>query len=200
MSLQEEVVIWDAFRTGSEDAFRQLYDRHYKGLVNYGHRFTPDQPLVESAIQDLFVNLWQKRHEFQSVTSVKNYLYISFRRVLMRILAKENVFVSLSENEENYPFDFSFSPESNLISKERMAELQKKLTIALSNMTAYQREVIYLKYYENLSYDEIAAILGITTKGTYKLVYRAIDALKEQLGNFTLLVLYFVLMNGSRNP
>ncbi|BAV05385.1 RNA polymerase sigma factor, sigma-70 family [Filimonas lacunae] len=189
----EEILLWNAYREGDADAFRQLYDIYYPGLINYGHRFTGDAQYVEHAVQDLFVKLWQNRDRIDAAISVKNYLYVSFRRVLLRQLQSAKVFVPLKDGEDDYHFSFTLSPESDLISKERMLQLQQQLHKALQNMNARQREVIYLKYYENLSYDEIADIMGITVKGTYKLMYRAIDTLKEQMGNFMLLVLYLLV-------
>lgn len=200
MTEKRETVIWDAFKEGSETAFRQLYDHYYTALVNYGYKFTQDQDLVESAIQDLFLLLWKKRDTIQPVISIKNYLFVSFRRSLARSLSRAKIHIPLTDTDAEYHFEFAFDPESDLISRERLLELQQKLRSALDKMNARQREVIYLKYYENLSYDEIAVIMGISVKGTYKLVYRAIDTLKDHLGNFMLLALYAIISSGYRQP
>jgi RNA polymerase sigma factor (sigma-70 family) len=51
----------------------------------------------------------------------------------------------------------------------------------MDQLTPRQREVIYLRFFEELSYEEIAGMLDISVKGAYKLSYRALDALKELL-------------------
>jgi RNA polymerase sigma factor (sigma-70 family) len=66
-----------------------------------------------------------------------------------------------------------------MISAERLYEQQINLKSALETLTARQKEAIYFKYYENLSYRQIAAVLNITTKATYKLVSRAISELRS---------------------
>jgi RNA polymerase sigma factor (sigma-70 family) len=198
MSVNDEAVIWAAYIDGDEQSFRQLYNLYYKGLMNYGHRFTIDDELIESAIQDLFVRLWQKRAGMKPVSNVKNYLYVSFRHTLVRALSKAEVFQSISPNEEDYTFNIVFDPETILINRERMVHLQERLSTALGKMNPRQREVIYLKYYENLTYEEIATIMGISVKGTYKLMYRAIDTLREHLGQFLFTVLYLIVTSMSR--
>ncbi len=63
----------------------------------------------------------------------------------------------------------------------------------MDTLTHLQREAIFLKFSEALSYEEIAEILQINTGGTYQLVYRALERLREQFGDFSLLVLLYLL-------
>ena len=49
----------------------------------------------------------------------------------------------------------------------------------IKKLTPRQREAIFFKFYENMSYEEISNILGITTKATYKLIARAITELRS---------------------
>lgn len=60
-------------------------------------------------------------------------------------------------------------------------------------MTTRQREVIHLRFFEELPYDEIAEIMGLSTKDTYKLYYRALESLRKHFGTFGLLVLLHIL-------
>ncbi|MNR65987.1 RNA polymerase sigma factor [compost metagenome] len=60
-------------------------------------------------------------------------------------------------------------------------------------MTARQREIIHLRFFEELPYTDIAEIMGLSTKDTYKLYYRALDSLKKHFGRFGLLVLLYLL-------
>ncbi|MNY66103.1 RNA polymerase sigma factor [compost metagenome] len=72
-----------------------------------------------------------------------------------------------------------------------MTGLRKKIGQALQKLTDRQREVIYLRYYEEFSYPEIAEIMGLTLKGTYKLMGRAIETLRSQesIGNIILFLI-----------
>jgi RNA polymerase sigma factor (sigma-70 family) len=179
--------IWSSYREGDELAFRQLYDIYNAGLMKYGFRFTRDQHVIEESIQDLFIKLWQNRKNIGPTPSVKFYLYKSFRRVLARKLEYLPDTVSYAEQDDRLQFRFEIGQDEVLMQKERLQELKRKLEAAMSGMTDRQREAIYLKFYEDLSYEEISEMMSITSKATYKLVYRALDHLRE---NFVLLAFF----------
>lgn len=179
--------IWSSYREGNELAFRQLYDMYNTGLMKYGFRFTRDQHVIEESIQDLFIKLWQNRKNVGPTPSVKFYLYKSFRRVLARKLEYLPDTVSYTGQDDKLQFRFEIGQDEVLMQKERLQELKRKLEAAMTGMTDRQREAIYLKFYEDLSYEEISEMMSITSKATYKLVYRALDHLRE---NFMLLAFF----------
>ena len=61
-------------------------------------------------------------------------------------------------------------------------EIAEQIENMLCSLTGRQREAIYLRYMQELEYDEIAVLLNLTTKGTRKLIYRAIERMREQYG------------------
>jgi RNA polymerase sigma factor (sigma-70 family) len=61
------------------------------------------------------------------------------------------------------------------------ASLRQRLELALRGLTGRQREAIYLRFYEGLSYQEVADLLGISVKATYKMMARALLHLKENM-------------------
>ena len=184
--------IWLSYREGDELAFRQLYDMHNSGLIQYGFRFTRDQHVIEESVQDLFIKLWQNRKNIGPTPSVKFYLYKSFRRILARKLEYLPDTTSYTEEDNKLQFRFEIGQDEVLMQKEHLQELKQKLELAMSGMTDRQREAIYLKFYEDLSHEEIGEMMSITSKATYKLIYRALDHLRE---NFVLLAFLLKLMS-----
>ena len=180
--------IWSSYRNGNEASFRALYDHYYAGLLGYGCRFTKDHQAIEESIQDLFLKLWRNRASIGPAPSVKFYLYKSFRRVLARKLRNLPETVAMPEQEDPLHFNFEIGQDEVLMQKEHIAELKRQLQAAMATMTDRQREVIYLKYYEDLSYEEISDVLSITPKATYKLVYRALDHLRDHMALLTFLL------------
>lgn len=164
---------------GDVDAYSHIYRVYYGRLYVYGCRFTADACLVEDCIQEIFTQFWGGRSKFASVNSFQSYLFVSFRHNLLRsinLLHKSGT-KSLSEIENG--FELELSADQVLINSEKMYEQKILLNEAVANLTERQKEVIFLKFYENLSYQEIAAILGISVKATYKLFARAISELRE---------------------
>lgn len=191
--MTSEQEVWDEFRSGDEEAFRLIFDTYYHPLFNYGHKFCPDDHIIEDVIQDLFVKLWVDRKGINATGSVKNYLYKAFRRRLFRKLEYAPKIMAFPEVEQDYPFQIELGHDQQIISAERMKSIQTHLAEALENMTARQREVIHLRYFEELDFDEIADIMQLSQKATYKLLYRAIDALKKNLPRFDYLLLIYLL-------
>lgn len=169
---------WDAFRYGDENAFKLLFDQYYDHLFNYGHKFSSDDFIIEEALQDLFVKLWKNKENIGEAGSVKNYLYKAFRRVLLRKLDYAPRLQLFALADENVPFTIELGHDESVIHNEKMQEIKKNLEQALQKLSPRQREIIHLRYYEELEYEEIAGIMQLSVSSTYKLLYRAIDSLK----------------------
>ena len=170
---------WQAFTHGDREAFGVLYQIYFKKLYNYGNKFSRDTKLVEDAIQDLFIKLWTNKANLNEPVSIKNYLFKALRSTIFRKLAQNAKFTDDDDLAENYNFDISLSAEMLLIASESEQIQTKNLQNSLENLTQRQKEAIFLRFNENLGYDEIATLMDISVKATYKLVYRALEVLRE---------------------
>lgn len=179
MSL-DQTDLWDLFIEGDQESFRELYDHHYDLLINYGYRFSSNLPLLEDAVQALFIKLWQKRSSINKPASVTHYLLKAFRNTLINSLQSETNLQKKIESFEALPFELTASQEDHLIEEEDVLIQKKVVEEKLSLLTNRQREGIYLRFFSELSYEEIAEILEIEVGGAYKLIYRAIDRLKNK--------------------
>lgn len=192
--MDSDLQIWQLFQVGHEASFKVLFERYNQPLYNYGFKFTQDNAVIEDSIQELFVKLWSNKENLNTEVSVKNYLYKSFRRILIKNI-EQNIKRAHVTNSaiEHLPFTIELPHDVSMIRKERVLEIKDKLDQALSNMTDRQREIIHLRFFEELTYAEIASIMGLSTKDTYKLYYRALDNLKKHFGKFGVLVLLHLL-------
>lgn len=186
-SVPTDEVLWKATLSGEEKPFEILFNRYYDLLVNYGSRFTNDVDLIREAVQSLFIKIWNNRSSLRETPSVKYYLIKSFRRVLIRLLQHNTIGINFTEDTV---FGIQIPHEQKIINREISAEQRERIERLLSLLTNRQREAIYLRFYENLSYEEIAEILGMQVGGTYKLIYRALDRLREGHGISLLLLLF----------
>lgn len=189
----EDEVIWLKVQRGNQAAFEVLYNRFFKSLYNYGRKVCSNKTIVEDAIHDLFLDLWRYRANLSSTTSIRFYLYRALRR---RIVKNEN------KDIESSLFDFQLddllqlktrSHEDNLIETDRTNEQSTKLKKHLNNLSPRQYESLILRFYDELSYDEIGALLEVNEQSARNLVQRGL----EQLRNFsknTTLVLFFLML------
>ena len=179
-TISESYNLWQSFKEGSREAFQQIYDENFESLFEYGLRLTKDKELIKDAVHDLFVKIYNNRINLGDVNNIRAYLFISLRSNFLNKITRQNKIVSTEYNEQ-FPFDLNFSVENEFIKKDADANKVKSVVEGLNQLSPRQKEIIYLHYYQELSYDEIAEVLGITVKASYKLNARALEALKNVL-------------------
>jgi len=174
-------VVWNALREGNRTALDYIFEKHVKLLYAYGGKITKDQGVVEDAIQDLFVELWQ-RHAVLSVTdNIKFYLLKSLRRRITRRIAVDQRKLGDHVLQEDYFREVESSMESTIIQQQTTIAQQEQLTRGIAELSDRQREAIYLKFYEKMSYEQLAEVLDISLTSTYKLIGKAVDALRKSV-------------------
>ena len=179
-AISESYNLWQSFKEGSREAFQQIYDENFESLFEYGLRLTKDKELIKDAVHDLFVKIYNNKINLGDVNNIRAYLFISLRSNFLNKITRQNKIVSTEYNEQ-FPFDLNFSVENEFIKKDADANKVKSVVEGLNQLSPRQKEIIYLHYYQELSYDEIADVLGITVKASYKLNARALEALKNVL-------------------
>ncbi|WP_293788408.1 sigma-70 family RNA polymerase sigma factor [uncultured Pedobacter sp.] len=173
-----DTVLWSRLLNGEKDALDQIYKAHFQALYQYGMRMLHQEDEVKDCLHNLFVKLWENRKKLNPTTQIRYYLLAALRNTIVNHRTKESKYEKVEANDE-YLFDLNFTLESAYIRKEEIHEKTAKLAAAMNQLTPRQKEIIYLKYFEELDYSQIAEIMGLTTKGTYKLSARALDALRE---------------------
>jgi RNA polymerase sigma factor (sigma-70 family) len=182
-----DIELWKAVTDGNRDAFSTLFRRFYPLLFQYGSKITPDKELLEDAIQELFLELWQKPTA-QSLHSVKAYLLQALKFKLYKSFRKTAVF-SAGASEEDYGFELP--KEAMLISDEEDGERIQKLLAALTKLTPRQKEVIYLKIYKGLSYEEVSEVMQLNYQVVRNLLYTALKAFKKLCTLLAICLIFF---------
>ncbi|MEP6595733.1 MAG: sigma-70 family RNA polymerase sigma factor [Ginsengibacter sp.] len=171
--------IWEACKKGDKFSYAIIYRVYFPKLYNYGKKFTDNVEQIEDCIQDIFTNFWFNRQKLLHVKEIQTYLFISFRNNLLKILSRTKNHSSIDTSSEMYGFKTDLSIDHIMISTEEMYEQRINFENVIKKLTPRQREAIFFKFYENMSYENISIILGITTKGAYKLIARAITELRS---------------------
>lgn len=174
-----DMVLWQSFRSGDRQAFERLLEIHYAGLLNYGLRISKDGEFVKDCLHDLFVDLWNRRGKLQDVTALKPYLLVAFRRRLVKESSKNQWFRNAGEVTDDYDFEVQFTIETYLINNEVRHESLVRLKSNLEKLTKRQREVIYLRFYQEMEYDDIAQSLEITYHSVVNLMYEGLKLLRK---------------------
>jgi RNA polymerase sigma factor (sigma-70 family) len=184
----QDILLWESFRKGDKEAFAALFRQHYETLFRFGGKFTTDTDLLEDSIQELFIELWQAKSE-APVLSVKAYLLKSLKYKLLKVFRQKGKTLPLSDNGET---EFEWSHENFLINEQENAEKKRRVLDALGRLSNRQKEIIYLKYYQNLSYEEVSEIMNINYQVARNLLYQAIKSLRSLLAGTMELFLFFL--------
>lgn len=177
---KDDYLVWEAFKSGDQKAYATIYHQNAEALYKYGMHLYNSQYQVEDVIHDLFVYIWCHRKNLGEVKSIRLYLKSSFKRLLLRKIKKEKLFQNEEFIEQN-AFKFALLAEDINTESENADMLQKKINKILESLSNRQREIIYLRFYRNMSYDEIAQHLNINLSYTYNVVSKAYTALKKLL-------------------
>lgn len=185
---RSDTEVWNLFRSGSEAAFEFIYQQYFDKLYNYGCQFTQDHALVEDVLQELFMELRRRCSHLSETDNILPYLYSAFRRKLIRARNKQSRFKSMDQQQS---FSIvSATAEEAIIDRETEAEARMKLKKGITGLSERHREIIFLFYYENLSYEEIQQIQGFDNiKSARNLLYKALQSLRKKLSSLPILLL-----------
>lgn len=180
--------LWDAFRQGDEQAFTAIFLADYDALYGYGMKLLGDEELVRDSIQEVFQKLWERRSTLDSVETIKPYLFKVLRHRISDTIKSMNRRTARQQAYHEEEFEVVYSHEDFLIAEQFSMDQNTRLLTVLNQLPTRQREVIYLKYFDEFSYEKISDIMNLTAQSVRNLIYRALKALKELLLLFLLLV------------
>jgi len=160
---------------GNRDALGVLFKRYYSLLYNYGSKICTDRLLLEDCIQDLFAELWLKKTS-QPIQSIKAYLLQALKYKLYKSFRNRIRITGLEQNDPDY---FELSHESFLISKQEDEEKVRTILVAINQLPARQREIIYLRIYKGLNYEEISEIMQINYQVVRNLLCQALKSFRK---------------------
>jgi RNA polymerase sigma factor (sigma-70 family) len=187
---ESDDAIWLAFKEGRREAFDRLYKTHIQALIQYGYKVTNNRSLIQDCIQDLFVELWQNRSSLGQVHSIKHYLLKSLRYKIIRALQKDTT-KALEEAELSSDFD---TVESHILAQEDSQQYAQQLAAALLQLPKRQKEAIHLRYFQGLSNEEVARLMGVNYQSACKFIYTALRTLRKKLQLTSFLLPLFVLV------
>ncbi|TDE49077.1 RNA polymerase sigma factor [Flavobacterium sp. GT3P67] len=153
-------------------------DRYYNELFRYGVKFTSDVEMTKDALNQFFIHLWDNRDKLQHVDNLKAYLFVSYKRWLIthlqkskkhRVLFRDNIFIK-EPSEQSY--------EEYLVKQIEEEEIGFVLRDAIKGLPARQRQLLQLRFYEHMSFEEIAEETSLSVRTVYNKLHEAIKKLR----------------------
>ncbi len=151
----------------------------YPDLFNWGMRLHQDREFVKDCIQETFLSLWKMQETISSVENVRSYLLVVLKSRMLRELSKKNKFTHSSSPAEDYAFGVEFSADLHLIEEEHEVYQLRKLEQGMNQLPARQKELIYLRFYQNLSFEQIADVMQLGRQSVYNLMQKSLHSLRK---------------------
>jgi RNA polymerase sigma-70 factor (ECF subfamily) len=173
---------------GDDDAFEILVNRHQTSVLNLIYHFIGDRAQAKDLAQEVFIRVWQAAKRYEPKAKFTTWIYqIATNLCLneLRSARRRKWFPFHRSNEDSETAieetlsDPSPTAEDLLLAKERSRQISK----ALQSLPANQRMALVMKRYDELSYQEIAQILGCSVSAVESLLVRAKRTLQEKLKN-----------------
>lgn len=177
------------FKKGEEQGFTYFYHLYFSELFQYARSILNDQTLTEDVLEDCFVKFWEKRMSIESPTTVKSYLYSAVRNTCFNVLNKEKYKARYAAYVKNLNEQFEHDASKKVIASESMQQVHH----AIKMLPPRQRKLIEMIYLEEKKLKEVAAELKLPLSTVKYQKAKAIQLLREQLPNLTLLVIVLFL-------
>ena len=173
------VEIWNLFRNGDENAFALLFETFSESLYRYGTKFIEDEGLVKDCIQDLFLKLHENRASLSPTKHPKFYLLLALKNILVDAIAKNQRMLYMPMNE--LPFFATYLFEEEERAMEEKEAIEEKIEQCIQMLLPRQKEAIYLRFQLDLTYEEIAELLGVSYQSARNLIHRSILTIRERM-------------------
>ncbi len=189
MNKHSDFELWEAITLDDTKAFETLFDRYWCVIYSTAFSYLKDKEACTEIVQDIFLNIWQKRKELK-ITSFKNYLTAAARyHVYKELKAKRSSAILYIEDYSGVipQHQHSNQGDENIT----CLELEHSVETSLNNLPKRCKEIFILSRMDNLTNDEIARQLGISKRTVENQLTHALKFLRSLLRH-TAVILFII--------
>ena len=155
-------------KNGDVDAFEKLYYRYRDWAYRLARRFTNDHETALDVIQDTFAYLLRKLPTLELTASMTTFLYPVVKHICLNIKRKNRV----SSVETEYFAEIAAPKEDDMNSRGELAQV-------LSGLDDECREILLMRFVDDMSFEEISRVLGLSLSTVKSRLYRSLEKLRE---------------------
>jgi len=174
-------------KRGDRAAFAELVEKYKQPVMNFVFRSLRDEIEAEDLAQNVFLQAWKSRSRYRQTAKFSTWLFTIARNLCLNEIRRrsrhpaESIEEAHAEHEDQprqqYEDKSQIAPPEKLLH----GELAQKIEEALAELPENQRTAILLCRQDELSYEEIAGVLGCSLSATKSLIHRGRETLKEKL-------------------
>jgi len=160
-----------------------MYKAYYQFLFVYAFKMGGIKELAKEWLHEIFFELWNRREQLPAVEHIGAYLETYLRRKILRELPKEQAARVLGTGEG---LCSEHAYEDLLVQLQTSREVKKRVEKAMTQLSPRQLQVIRMKFFEDLDYEQIAANTATAPRTIYNQVYESIQILRRHLAEISL--------------
>lgn len=177
---------WADVKLGSLEAFEKIYHQNFETMIKIGLRYLRDENSAKDLLQDIFLNLWEKRTSLKiEENSLSAYLKTAMRNRSLNLIRKK---ASRWEAVDEHQLAVSQAENPQYILEGE--DMSKAIEHALEALPSRCRLVFVLKRVEGLSLKEIATQLEISPKTVENQMTKALKGISKHLESFLTLLIF----------
>ena len=171
----EDVDLIQQVLSGKHEYYAQLVERYQKPLIYFLRGILRDEEEILDCTQEAFLAAYSNLWRYSSAHTFRAWLYSIARNKAIDLLRKKknNIPATLDENL----IDPQEGPEEAWLAKERAAQVEE----VLAELPEHFRQALYLRYQQELSYEEISCILNIPVSSVKTHLHRGKEKLRQIL-------------------
>ncbi|MDD4589985.1 MAG: sigma-70 family RNA polymerase sigma factor [Parabacteroides sp.] len=192
VSTPDYTSLFSKFKEGDDHAFSFFYEFYINDLYAYGISLGGEKEVVKDAVQDIFLKIYFEKKDFSSVDHLKYFLLKSLKNRLYNVHKSKAVSTTTGISSDVHGFSITTTVLDRIIDEEDRTIIKEQIDDLLSKLTARQKEAIYLRFMQEMEYEEIAEIMEMTPHAARKLISRSLKRMRddEQL----MLICFFMLI------
>lgn len=185
----DTIDLFSEVKNNNRNAYEALFRQLYTPLVRFAREIVKDTDAAEDLVQEVFVKIWERRHQIQIETGIKSYLYMAVKNQCLNALRIEqrNAFLSDDFNDDLRVANNQTDLQTNTI------HLKQHIAEAIEKLPPRCGLIFKMSRFEEKTYQEIADALELSVKTIENQMGKALQLLRLHLGSYLNALLIFAI-------
>ncbi len=190
--LVKQDILIKKLKEGHESAYEALFKTFYTELVVHANRYLYDMESAKEIVQDLFVNIYERRNNLDINSSLKSYLYRSVQNRCINFINAQKT----KDKYANYVKNSNIGEENSVESAMNVAELENALYSAIGDLPPKCRMIFKMNRFEGFSNGEIADRLELSKRTVETQITKALKILRTKMQPYMVSIVYIFSILG----
>lgn len=170
------------FRLAQDDAvaFSTLFLHHYDSIFTAASKLLKDKAAAEDVCQQVFVTLWEKRHQTEMIENLSSYLFVCARNLIVARFKKQTILQKYQRHQMSVSPDSAPDPEHLLIGRQQEQLVQQAITL----LPPKQQQAFRLSRDQGLAHKDISRIMGISVPTVKEHISKSLASIRKFLSQY----------------